>query len=156
VPRHRPGRCDPLTLFGEGDAEEVKTHDAVEVPDVGCSNPPPGGDGGRGDEPIVRADILPRSGELGPDAGVRTSGEQAERQRGERGQDCLDECFPAGAVFGGRTVHTMQQLGRRDGSYRDFFGLTQLLFQPLAYLGHSRGGRQAPYGAFKVDKDGGI
>lgn len=52
----------------------------------------------------MRTDILARGGEPGPDTGVRTSGHQAERQRGKRGQDCLDEGFSAGLMLRGRAV----------------------------------------------------
>ena len=56
----------------------------------------------------------------------------------------------------GRAVHAMQQLRGSDGSYRDVFVRTELLFQPFAYCVHRRGGWQAPDGAFEIDKDGGI
>ncbi len=107
-------------------------------------------------KPVVRADILARGGELGPDSGVRTSSEQTERQRGKCGQDCLDERFAPASVRWGRAVHAMQQLRGSDGGYRDLFVRAQLLFQALAYCGHGRGGRQAPDGPFKIDKNGGI
>ena len=110
------------TLFGEGDGQDVKAVDTVEVPGVGCSDAPPGSDGCRSDEPVVRADILARGGKLGPNSGVRTSSEKAERHRGKRSQDCLDERFAAGSVLWGRAVYAMQQLGGSDGGYRDLFG----------------------------------
>jgi hypothetical protein len=56
-------------------------------------------------------DVLAGSGKSGPDAGMRASGEQVERQRRKRGQDCLDEGLTAGPVFGGGAVHAVQQSG---------------------------------------------
>jgi hypothetical protein len=84
--------------FGKGEGQDVEAVDTVEVPHVGFPDAPPGGDGRRSEEPVVRTDILARGGKLGPDAGVRTSSEQAERQRWKRGQDCLDNRFAASAV----------------------------------------------------------
>jgi hypothetical protein len=51
--------------------------------------------------------------------GARTSGEEAEGQRGKRGQDRLDESLTACPVLGGGAVHTVQQLGGRDGGNPD-------------------------------------
>ena len=93
-------RCRKASpLAGEGDGHDVKADDTVKVPEIGCSDAPPGGYGGRRDEPVVCPDILAGCGEFGPDAGVRTSGEEAEGQRGKRGQDRLDEGLTAGAVL---------------------------------------------------------
>ena len=47
------------------------------MPEIGCSDSPSGSYGGRRDEPGVCPDVLAGSGESGPDAGVRTSGEEA-------------------------------------------------------------------------------
>jgi hypothetical protein len=144
------------TLFGERDGQDVKAVDTFEVPGVGCSDAPSGGDGSSSDDPVVRANILTRGGQLGPDAGVRTSSEQTERQRGKRGQDCFDERFSTGSVLRGRAMHAVQQFRCRDGGYRDIVVRAELLFQPLAYRGHGRGGREALDGPFKVDEDGGV
>jgi hypothetical protein len=126
------------------------------VPEISCSNAPSGSYGGRRDEPVVRPDVLPGGGEFGPDAGVRTSGEEAEGQRGKGGQGGLDKGLTAGLVLGGGAVHAVQQFGGRDGGDPDLFIRPQLLFQALAYLGHVASRRQAPDGAFKLDEDGGV
>jgi hypothetical protein len=124
--------------------------------EIGCSDPPSGSYGGRRHEPVVCPDVLAGRGESGPDAGVRTSGKEPEGQRGERGQDRLDEGLAASPVLRGGAVHTMQQLGGRDGGDPDLLIRPQLLFQARAHLGHGAGRIQAPDGAFKVDKDGGV
>lgn len=69
----------PLPLVAEGDGEDVKTLDTVKVRGSGGSDAPSGSYSSRSDQTVVRADILARSGELGPDTGVRTGGQQAER-----------------------------------------------------------------------------
>ena len=85
-----------MPLAGEGDGQDVKAGDTVKAPEIGCSNAPSGSYGSRRDEPVMRPDVLSGRGEPGPDAGVRTSGEKAEGQRGERVQDRLDEGLTAG------------------------------------------------------------
>ena len=145
------------TLLGsEGDGQDVKAGDAVKVPEIGCSDAPSGGYGGGRDEPVVRPDVLSGRGEPGPDAGVRTSGEKAEGQRGKRGQDRLDEGLTAGPVLRGGAVRAVQQFGGRDGGDSDLLVGPQLLFQAPAHLGHGASRRQAPDGAFQVDEDGGV
>jgi hypothetical protein len=126
------------------------------VPGVSCSYTPSCGYGGCRDEPVVRPDVLAGGGEFGPDAGVRARGKQAERQRGERGQDGFDEGLTAGLVLCGCAVDTVEQFRGRDGGYRDILSRAQLLFQPLAYLGHGGGRGQSPDGAFKVDENYGV
>ncbi len=76
----------------------------------------------------MRADILARGGELGPDSGVRAGGEEPEGHRGKCGEHCLDERFAAGSVFRGRAVHAMQQLRGSDSGYRDLFIWAELFF----------------------------
>ena len=95
-------------LAGEGDGQDVKAGDTVKVPEIGCSDAPSGSYGGRRDEPVVCPDVLAGSGESGPDAGVRTSGKQAEGQRGKRDQDRLDEGLTPGPVLRGGAVHAVQ------------------------------------------------
>ena len=104
----------------------------------------------------MRPDVLAGRGEVSPDAGVRASGEEAEWQRRERGQDCLDEGLTAGPVLRGGAVHAMQQLRGRDGGDPDFLVWAWLLFQAPTHLGHGALRRQAPDSAFKVDEDGGV
>lgn len=60
-----------LPSGGQGDGDDVEAGDAVEMPDVRCSDAPSGGDGGRRHEPVVRTDVQPGRGESGPQAGVR-------------------------------------------------------------------------------------
>ena len=50
--------------------------------------------------PVVRPDVLPGSGEVSPDAGMRTSGQELKGQRRERGYDRLNEGLTAGPVPG--------------------------------------------------------
>jgi len=138
------------------DSHDVKAGDAVEVTGVGCSDAPSGSHSGRRDEPVVRSDVLAASGELSPYSGMRAGGKEAERQRGERGQDRFDEGPTTGPVLRGRAVHAVQQFRRRDGGYPDLLIGAELLFQPHAHLGHGSCSRQTPDGAFKVDKDGGV
>ena len=104
----------PLSV-GEGDGQDVQADDTVEVPEVCCPDTPSGSNGGRRDDPVMRPHLLAGSGQSGPDAGVRASSQQAEGQRGKRGQHRLDEGLPAGPVLGSGAVHAMQQLGGRDG-----------------------------------------
>jgi hypothetical protein len=141
---------------GEGDGKDIEARDAVEVPEVGCPDAPSGRDRGRCDEPVVRPDVLAGGGELGPDAGVRAGGEEAEGHRRECGQDCLDEGLAADPVLRGGAVHAVQQLSSRDGGDPDFLVRPQLLLEPAAHLGHGAAGGQAPGSALKVDEDGGI
>jgi hypothetical protein len=143
-------------LAGEGDGQDVKAGDTVKVPDIGCSNAPSGSYGSRSDEPVVRPDVLSGRGEPGPDAGVCTSGEKAEGQRGERVQDRLDEGLTAGLVLRGSAVHAVQQLGGRDGGDPDLLVGPQLILQAPTHLGHRVSRRQTPDGALKVDEDGGV
>jgi len=143
-------------LAGEGDGQDVKAGDTVKVPEIGCSDAPSGSYGGRRDEPVVCPDVLAGSGESGPDAGVRTSGKQAEGQRGKRDQDRLDEGLTPGPVLRGGAVHAVQQLGGRDGGDPDLLVRPQLIFQARAHLGHGASRRQAPDRAFKVDENGGV
>ena len=143
-------------LGGEGDGQDVKAGDAVKVPEIGCSDAPSGGDGGGRDEPVVRPDVRSGRGEPGPDAGVRTSGETAEGQRGKRVQDRLDEGLTAGSVLGGSAVHAVQQLRGRNGGDPDLLVGPELILQAPAHLGHRVSRRQTPHGAFKVDEDGGV
>jgi hypothetical protein len=91
------------------------------MPGAGCSYSSSRSYGGCRDEPVVRPDVLAAGGEFGADPGVRAGGHQAERQRGERSQDGLDEGRTAGLVLGGRMVNAMQQFRSRDGSYRYIF-----------------------------------
>jgi len=98
-------------LAGEGDGQDVKAGDTVKVPEIGCPDAPSGRDGGSRDKPVVGADVLADGGEFGPDAGVRTSGQEAEGQRRERGEYSLDEGLTAGPVLRARAVHAMEQLG---------------------------------------------
>jgi len=143
-------------LAGEGDGQDVKAGDTVKVPEIGCSNAPSGSYGSRRDEPVMRPDVLSGRGEPGPDAGVRTSGEKAEGQRGKRVQDRLDEGLTAGPALGGSSVYAVQQLGGRDGGDPDLLVGPQLLLQTPTHLGHRVSRRQTPDGAFKVDEDGGV
>jgi hypothetical protein len=99
-----------VLLAGEGDAEDVKPGDTVKVTAISCPDAPSGRNGGRSDDPVVRPDVLRGSGEVGPDAGVRSSGQEVEGQRRKRGNDCLDEGLTTGAVLAGRPVHAIQQL----------------------------------------------
>jgi hypothetical protein len=148
------GHRSPLP--GERDRQDVKALDTLKVPGIGCSYAPSCGDGDRGDEPMVRPDVLAGGGEFGPDAGVRTSGQQAERQRGKRDQHSLDEGLTTGSVLRRRAVDAMQQLRGCNGGYADLLVRAQLLFQLSAYLGHGGRALQAPDGSFKVDEDGGV
>ena len=143
-------------LAGEGDGQDVKAGDTVKVPEIGCSNAPSGSYGSRRDEPVMHPDVLSGRGEPGPDAGVRTSGEKAEGQRGKRVQDRLDEGLTAGPVLEGSSVHAVQQLGGRDGGDPDLLVGPQLLHQTPTHLGHRVSRRQTPDGAFKADEDGGV
>jgi hypothetical protein len=95
-------------LAGQGDGQDVEAGDTVKVPEIGCSDAPSGRYGGRRDEPVVRPDVLAGRGESGPDAGVRTSGEEVEGERGKRGQDRLDEGLTASPVLWGGAVYAMQ------------------------------------------------
>ena len=103
-------------IAGAGDGQDVKAGDTVKVPEIGCFNAPSGSYGSRRDEPVMRPDVLSGRGEPGPDAGVRTSGDKAEGQRGKRVQDRLDEGLTAGPAPGGSPVHAVQQLGGRDAA----------------------------------------
>lgn len=143
-------------LAGEGDGKDVKAGYSAEVPEIGCSDAPAGSYGGRRDEPVVCPDVLAGNGESGPDAGVRTSGEEAEGQRGKRGQDRFDEGLPAGPVLWGGAVHAVQELGSSDGGDPDLLIKSQLFCQARAHLGHGVSRRQAPDGAFQLDEDGGV
>ena len=116
-----------MLLAGAGDGQDVKAGDTVKVPEIGCFNAPSGSYGSRRDEPVMRPDVLSGRGEPGPDAGVRTSGDKAEGQRGKRVQDRLDEGLTAGPAPGGSPVHAVQQLGGRDGSDPDLLVGPQLL-----------------------------
>jgi hypothetical protein len=147
--------CAPLSA-GEGDGNGIEADDTIKVPEIGRSDAPPGSYGSRRDKPIVRRDALPGCGELGPDTGVRTSGEQAEGQRGKRDQDRLDEGLTAGPVLRCGSVHAVEQLRGRDGGDPDLFVGSQLLFQAPAHLCHGASWRQAPDGALKVDENGGV
>ena len=84
----------------------------------------------------VTHDVLAQH-EFGPEAGVRTRGQQAEKQRGKRGQRSLDEGLAAGSVLRRRAVDANQQLRRCDGGYADLLVRAELLFQPSAYLGQA-------------------
>ncbi len=143
-------------LAGEGDGQDVKAGDTVKVPEIGCRHAPSGSYGSRRDDPVVRPDVLSGCGEPGPDAGVRTSGEKAEGQRGKRVEDRLDEGLTAGSVLGGSSVHAVQQLGGCDGGDPDLLVRPQLPLQAPTHLGHRVSRRQTPDGAFKVDEDGGV
>jgi len=150
---HPPAAVSAPVLAGEGDGQDVKAGDTVEVPQIGCSDAPSGSYGGRSDDPVVCPDVLAGSDESGPDAGVRTSGEQAEGQRGESGQDSLDEGLTARPVLRGSAVYSVQQLGGGDGGDPDLLVRPQLLLQARAHLRHGACRRQAPDGAFKLDED---
>jgi hypothetical protein len=126
------------------------------VPKIGCSDAPSDSYGGCSNETVVRPDVLAGSGEPGPDACVRTSGEEAEGQRGERFQDRLDEGLAAYPVLRGGTVDAMQQLRGSNSGDPDLLVGPQLLFQASAHLGHGVSRRQAADGALKVDEDGGV
>jgi hypothetical protein len=145
-----------LLSASEGDSQDIEAGDTVKVPEIGCSDAPPGAYGGRRDEPVMCPDVLAGSSKSGPDAGMRASAEEVEGQRRKRGQDCLDEGFTAGPVFGGGPVHAVQQFRSGDGGDSDFFVRPQLLFQAPAHLGHGASRRQPPDGAFEVDEDGGV
>jgi hypothetical protein len=70
-------------LTSEGNGQDVEAVDTAKVPAVGCPDAPPGSHGGRGDEPVVRPDVLAGGGESSPDAGMRASSEEVEGNRGE-------------------------------------------------------------------------
>jgi hypothetical protein len=144
------------TLASEGNGQDVKADDSVKVPEIGGSDAPTDSYGGRRDEPIVRPGILTGGGELGPDAGVRTSGEEAERQRGKCLQDRFDEGFTAGPVPRGGAVRATQQLSGRDSGDPDLFVRPQLIFQASAHLGHGASRWQAADSALEADEDGGV
>ncbi len=48
-----------LSLSSPSDDQNVQPGDALEVPHVGCSDAPSGGDGGGSDEPVVRSHVHP-------------------------------------------------------------------------------------------------
>jgi hypothetical protein len=99
---------------------------------------------------------VPGSGEVGPDAGVRASGQEVEGQRRKRGYDRLDEGLTAGPVLRGRPVHAMQQLRGRNCGDADLLIRPQLSFQSPAHLGHGFCRWQGPDSALKVDEDRGV
>jgi len=53
----------------------------VKVPAISRPNAPSGRNGSRSHDPVVRPDVLPGSSEVGPDAGVRASGQEVEGQQ---------------------------------------------------------------------------
>src|SRR6266536_1589787 len=118
------------------DDHNVQARDAVEVPDVGCSDAPSSGDGGGRDEPVVSPYVYPRQGQPCPKPRVCARCQQIEGERRKRGQDPLDEGFPACAVLRRCPLHSMQQFRRRNGSDPYLFGGPELLFQALADLVH--------------------
>jgi hypothetical protein len=79
----------------------------VEVAEVGRSDAPSGGDGGGCDEPVAGPDVEAGGGEIGPDAGMCASGEKAEGQRGEGGQDRLGKGPATRASRSGRPRRTV-------------------------------------------------
>jgi hypothetical protein len=143
-------------LASEGDGQDVEAANMIKVPEVGCSDAPAGRYGSGRDDSVVRADVPAGSGEFSPEAGVRTSGQEAEGQRRKRGQDALDEGLSASPVFRVSAVHAVQQLRGRDGGDPDLLVGSQLLFQAAAHLGQGASRGQAPDGALKVDEDGGV
>jgi hypothetical protein len=145
-----------LSLADEGDRQDVKTRYTVKVPEIGCPDTPSGSNGGGCDDPVVRSDVLPSSGKLSPDTGMRASGQKLERQRRKRSYDRLDECLTAGPVLLGRAMHAMQQLRGRNCGDADLLVTTQLFGQPIAHLSHGASRRQAPDGALEINKDGGV
>jgi hypothetical protein len=48
-----PAAVSAPVLAGEGDGQDVKAGDTVEVPQIGCSDAPSGSYGGRSDDPVV-------------------------------------------------------------------------------------------------------
>jgi len=70
-----------LLLAGKGDGDDIKPRDTVEVPAISRPDAPSGRNGSRSDDPVVRPDVLPGSSEVGPDAGVRASGQEVEGQQ---------------------------------------------------------------------------
>jgi hypothetical protein len=143
-------------LAGKGDGHNVEASDAVKMPEIGCPNAPSGSNGRRGDEPVVRPDVLAGCDQVRPEAGVHASGEEAERQWRERSEDCLDERFTLASVLRGCAVHAVQQLGGGDGGEPDLLIRPQLLLQPRAHRGHGASRGQSPDRAFEVDEDGGV
>lgn len=99
-----------LPLADEGDGQDVKTGYTVKVPEVGRPDTPSGSNSGGCDDPIVRCDVLPGSGKLSPDTGMRSSGQKLKRQRRKRSYDRLDEGLAPGTVLLGCAMHAMQQL----------------------------------------------
>ena len=57
-----------------------------------------------------------------------SSGQQAKRQRGKRGQNGLDEGLAAWLVLWGGAVDAVEQFRSRDSGYCNLFGRAQLLF----------------------------
>lgn len=104
-----------IALAGEGNGQDVEADDPVKVPEIGCSGAPSGRYGGRRDEPVGRSDVVAGGGESGPDAGVRTSGEKAGRQRGNASRAALMKASRRSRPSGGGAVHIVQQAGSRDG-----------------------------------------
>jgi hypothetical protein len=148
-------RADLLSA-GEGNGEGVEADDTVKVPEIGCSDAPSGSNGSRRNEAVMRSDVLAGRGEVSPDAGVCASGEEAEWQQRERGQNCLDEGLTACSVLRSGAMHAMQQLRGRDGGDPDLLVWAKMLFEAPAHFGHGVLRRQAADGAFKFDKDGGV
>jgi hypothetical protein len=145
-----------MSLAGEEDGQDVEANYTVKVPEIGRADPPSSSYGGRCDDPVVRPDVLPRSGEFSPDARVRTSGQELKRQRRKRSYDRLDEGLTASPVLGPRAMHAMQQFRGSNRCDADLLVGAQLFFQPPAHLGHRVCRRQEPDGALKVDEDGGV
>jgi hypothetical protein len=140
----------------EGNGQDVQARHAVKVPEIGCPDAPSGSYGSRRDKPVVRPDIVASSGQSGPDARVRASGQQAEGKRRKRAKHRLDERLTACPVLHSGTVHPMQQLRSGDRSDPDLLIRPQLVFQPPAHLGHRAPRWQAPDSALKVDEDRGV
>jgi hypothetical protein len=145
-----------LPLADEGDRQDVKTGYTVKVPEIGRPDTPSGSNSGGCDDPVVRSDVLPGSGKLSPDTGMRASGQKLKRQRRKRSYDRLDEGLSAGTVLVGRSMHAMQQLRGRNCGDANLLVTTQLFRQPIAHLSHGTSRWQTSDGALEVNEDGGV
>jgi hypothetical protein len=132
---------------------EIQSGDAVEVTDVGGSDPPSGGQGSGSDEPVMGSDFDAGRGKARPESGVDPRNEQVEGKCRERGEDGLHKCFALSAMLIRGTMHTVQELGGRDGGDAHLLSLAQPSFKTLCHRLHGPRDGEPTHGALELDED---
>lgn len=114
---HRP--APELPSRGQVRNDDLETHNAFDVTNVGGRDAPATCNRGRCDEAVMGTDSLARRGGFGPQARVRASAQEIEWHGRKCQEYSLDKRLSAGSMSSTGTVRPAQELGRRDGGDTD-------------------------------------